>query len=95
MSTLSCFQPPLFTTHTYWAVLTIATQKVSTVRKFAITLLQYVAVSIIIIIVAQIPTRGLTMHVKQLLCQSEPRALTTTSVTGFLHFRHLELYRFV
>lgn len=37
----------------------------------------------------------LTMQQKQSPCQSYPRAFTTTSVTGFLHFLHLGLYRFV
>lgn len=37
----------------------------------------------------------LTMQTKHLSCQSDPSALTTKSVTGLRHLRHLLEYRFV
>jgi len=37
----------------------------------------------------------LTVQQKQSACQSAPKALTTTSVTGRLHLRHFALYLLV
>jgi hypothetical protein len=84
-------QPPLFTAHTN-RILTFSPEEIPTIFKGPrATLAHEVSEKTL-----QVERRGgLTTQTKQPTCHSAPSALTTVSVTGFLHPLHLVLYRCV
>lgn len=68
-------------------ILGLAAQEVSAFGELTIAFLSYNQLRIRF----HVQVQRLTVQTKHSLCQSEPRAFTTTSVTGFLHLRHFEL----
>lgn len=68
-------------------ILGLAAQEVSAFGELTVAFLSYRQLSISNYALML----KLTVQTKHSLCQSEPRAFTTTSVTGFLHLRHFEL----
>ena len=87
-----CLESLLLALYTH-RILGVSTQEVASIVKLAIALLHHTLA--FFAVPTERSSSTLTMHVKHLSCQSDPSALTTKSVTGFRHLRHLELYRFV
>jgi hypothetical protein len=87
----SSLKPPLLTLHTH-RIITLAPKEVPPIFELASTFLKKHIVSTDDL--AQFDLSGwktLTKQQKQFACHSLPNALTTTSVTGLRHLRHLAL----